>query len=682
MAEERPYTRVEAGTEDERRALAAGAAGRREGGIGWGAVVVAVAASAVQAVVTLYGSHRHEIYLTSTQISVVTFMLFVLLVLGVNPALRLVGVIRPFRRAELMAIFASLAVTAGISTFGLADQLVPLIASPYNPKWNTEQRGWRENVNPFLDDRLYIRDEAVVVQFREGLDADESLVRDVPWRAWLGPLLRWLGLIVAGYALFYSLTLVFYPQWAHREKLIFPLAKVPEDLLPANGRGGLPPIVRLTPFWLGFGVPFFVHLWNGSIAAGWLQGVKPIQLSLSADVLRETAFEPLLGAFSLTLFFAVAGIAFLLPPSVSFSVWFYFLVYNAMIFVACSLGFGKTGADFPVDWIMTSNFVSAQGGGAIVVFGAVCLVKALLGTRDQLGQCEPGRRLRVAGPVIGLGVSLVALAWWMVAHVPEGNQLRSILWVVPFVLILTVITASLMRVVAECGFFGFQSRTGPFHFARMLNLPQAIGAAVMVPLMTFYSILFLDIKTFIAPAIINSKKMEESCGAPRLRFHLTVVLSIVGSVAVSIVASIGMAYRLGAQQLSPWFYSRATPRLLDQAHKMADYAGEVQSWNVLFVALGGCWVGASMLLRRVLFWFPHPIGYIMFVNPLVRSYWFSFLLAWLVKRVVLQYGGKHTFDRVKPFFIGLIIGEIMACAFWVLVTWAFSVTGVRIDLNR
>ncbi len=644
---------------------------------------------AVQALVTLYASHRQATYLTSTQISVVSFFLILALILGVNPLLRLVSRRWILSRAELLTVFAALMVTAGISTFGLADQLIPLIATPHNPKWATPQRGWDQDVTPFLDQRLYLADPKQVVRFREGLNEGQSLIHDVPWGAWMRPLIHWLGFIATGYALFFFLARVLYPQWAWREKLIFPLAKIPLELVPKTAetpdrKTVIPQIFRAGAFWAGFAIPFFVHLWNGAIAAGWLQGVGAIPMVLDTKVLRGTAFEPLLGVFNLSIFFAALGIAFLLPPAVSFSVWFYYLVYNIMVYVACILGFGKTGADFPSDWIWTSNFLTAQGGGAIVVFGLICLVKALHGWRDPKGipGMEGRRGLRRWTPIIGLAVSFLLFVAWMLDHMPKAHAAAGILWVLLFASILTVITVSLMRVVAECGFFGYQSWTGPFHFAKMLNLPHILGGAILAPLLSFYSILFLDIKTFIAPAILNAEKIREDSGAVQRRFQWTVWSSVIVSVLVSLFGSIAMAYRIGAQQMSSWFYSQATPSLMDRAHKLIQWDQAASPGHILAAVLGGLWVALSMFLRRTLFWFPHPIGYIMFVNPLVRAYWFSFLIAWAIKRFVLKYGGRHSFERLKPFFIGLILGEIVACAFWVLCAWAFNLTTVHIDLNR
>ena len=47
--------------------------------------------------------------------------------------------------------------------------------------------------------------------------------------------------------------------------------------------------------------------------------------------------------------------------------------------------------------------------------------------------------------------------------------------------------------------------------------------------------------------------------------------------------------------------------------------------------------------------------------------WSSIWLAWLIKRAVLRFGGAATYERTKPFFMGLILGQLVIAGFWLVV---------------
>ena len=50
-------------------------------------------------------------------------------------------------------------------------------------------------------------------------------------------------------------------------------------------------------------------------------------------------------------------------------------------------------------------------------------------------------------------------------------------------------------------------------------------------------------------------------------------------------------------------------------------------------------------------------GFLASMSYATRLAWFSFVLAWLAKSVVLRYGGVGTYQRLKPAALGLIAGE-------------------------
>ena len=48
--------------------------------------------------------------------------------------------------------------------------------------------------------------------------------------------------------------------------------------------------------------------------------------------------------------------------------------------------------------------------------------------------------------------------------------------------------------------------------------------------------------------------------------------------------------------------------------------------------------------------------------------------AWLLKLVILRYGGSRLYLRLRPFFLGMVLGNIVCAGFWMAVT---MITGTR-----
>ena len=49
--------------------------------------------------------------------------------------------------------------------------------------------------------------------------------------------------------------------------------------------------------------------------------------------------------------------------------------------------------------------------------------------------------------------------------------------------------------------------------------------------------------------------------------------------------------------------------------------------------------------------------------------WFNVFLAWTFKSVILKYGGVRLFTNLKPFFLGLILGEAVVGGLWVVIDY-------------
>ena len=75
-----------------------------------------------------------------------------------------------------------------------------------------------------------------------------------------------------------------------------------------------------------------------------------------------------------------------------------------------------------------------------------------------------------------------------------------------------------------------------------------------------------------------------------------------------------------------------------------------------------------MLARQHVPWWPlHPIGFPIGAVWIMDQIWFSIFLAWLIKAGILKYGGSKLFRLLRPFFLGLILGQFVIAAVWLFI---------------
>jgi len=101
----------------------------------------------------------------------------------------------------------------------------------------------------------------------------------------------------------------------------------------------------------------------------------------------------------------------------------------------------------------------------------------------------------------------------------------------------------------------------------------------------------------------------------------------------------------------------------------------------LWLLFGASLMAALLFFRQTRFWLPHPIGLIMLVNPIMRTYWFSVLLGWLAKALVTRYSNKDGYRSVRCLFVGLIVGEFFIVALAMVLSLVLQ-KRLGIDLNR
>jgi hypothetical protein len=75
-------------------------------------------------------------------------------------------------------------------------------------------------------------------------------------------------------------------------------------------------------------------------------------------------------------------------------------------------------------------------------------------------------------------------------------------------------------------------------------------------------------------------------------------------------------------------------------------------------------------------WPFHPLGFLMAYSYPMQVLWFSVFVGWLAKVVLTRLGGSDALRKARALFIGLILGEVGAAAFWLLVSLLLNAMGM------
>ncbi|OGV78551.1 MAG: hypothetical protein A2340_12115 [Lentisphaerae bacterium RIFOXYB12_FULL_60_10] len=509
---------------------------------------------------------------------------------------------------------------------------------------------------------------------------------DVPWQHWVNPLVRWGLLIGLTYLVLMAFNMLIFRQWAYHEKLIYPLAELPEHLAGAvDSEDGIPVVFKSGLFWSGFAIAAAFLGWNMLCYSDVVTGIKPLDFKhFWKPFVEKSALAGLVPTTRSEIFFTMVGLSFLIPKKISFSLWFFSALYMVQLLVLVWLGYGVNESSFETEWWTILNFRTAQGGGALLVFSAVvlwkcrhyiacCVAPDAIRSLDRSEQVE----LRLASCVFLLGSAGIVLLLWR----GMGANLGYTIFFWFFVLLITV---GLVRAVTEGGLLGFQAWSGPFHFIRaVFGMDRTwTSPSLFAPLMVYYGVLFLDIKAFIAPAMANALKIRSDLRIKRFQFHAAILLAVALAAVIGVLGEIMMGYAGGADEMNSWFYS-SFPNVagFGQIKTLIQSPPAASPAQTGWIVAGALGMAALLYFRQFAFWLPHPIGMIMLVNPIMIAYWFSILLGWMAKSLVTKYGNKDVYARVRCLFLGLIAGELVIVALAMLVSYLLDVS-IPIDLNR
>ena len=397
--------------------------------------------------------------------------------------------------------------------------------------------------------------------------------------------------------------------------------------------------------------------------------VPDIVLVTSIPLFRNTT------NLQIALSFPMVGFAFLVNLDIAFSIWFFNLVGRVQEGTLGILGVASTeNLNFA-----TIPIFAHQGMGAMIVlvFFSLWMArrhlvrvfrKAFMGLPDVDDSDEMlSYRTAVFGLIatslfIGVWLALAGLAWWVVPI---------------YLFAMFTLFVGITRVVAEGGIAATRAPLIASDFVTS-GLGSAVLGGQTLTALSFTYVWAADIRTFVLASCANGLKLaEEYLSGSKRALFAAIMLSICISLGASIWIVLYLSYTYGGVNLEPWFFiSGPQVPFKFVARELHTLDGpDLVGW--ISTLVGGGVMALLMIARQHLFWWPlHPLGYVVSASTYLTNYIsFSVFLAWLIKAIILKYGGPTYFRQACPFFLGLILGQFSVAGAWLVIDYFTGMTG-------
>ena len=585
-----------------------------------------------------------------TIVSLIFTVVFnVLVLMGFNQVLKRFLPRFALSQGELLVVYVMLSVASATAGHSMMEILVSTLGHAF---WfATPENDWKDLFWRYIPNWLAVSDKGVLSGYYEG---DSTLHTKRHLVGWLTPVLNWFAFLFVMLFVMVCITLIVRKPWTEDEKLAYPIIQLPSRMTSEG-------FFTNRLMWIAFGLVATFDIING------LHHVFPAIPSVYEKAYRfrftEKPFSAM-GWLRLGIYPFVLGIGFLIPLDLLFSTWFFFWVWKGQQVMGSVMGLEGTG--YP--------YVNYQGFGAYMGIFLIAVWRGRKYLQNLLGvKAHPtSTRDEPMSPRI-LVVSLIfGIAFLTFFCLRAGMSLWAIL--VFFGLYFAFSTA-VSRMRAELG--------SPMHDLHYTGPERVMVAAVGTrPLgpnnLSMFSFFWFFTRTFDShpmPHQLEGFKLASTLGI-RSRFMLfAILIALFVGILSQFWALISIPYRLGAlHEMSrvPIIYGAEPWMQLQKwlAHPLApDY------WALGFTGLGLLFALFLMLMRMKFFWFPfHPAAYAAVCGSWAVNYiWFSLGIVWVLKLLLLKYGGRNAHRKAMPFFLGLILGQFTVGSLWTILGMVFNI---------
>jgi hypothetical protein len=571
-------------------------------------------------------------------------------------------------RTDILVVYSMLLVGVMVSTRGVIEKLIPPLA--YLPYYATRENEYNQLITqhlpawalPFQPTASNGPAPDLIVKFYEGLRDGEA----IPWQAWVLPLTAWFALIACVILVFACLATLLRRQWMDNEQLRFPLTTLPLAIIKNEVEGQ--PFFSNRLMWMGFGLSAIVFGINGlaSNYPDWPKFVTNLNLNqfFTERPWNQMDYTP--------VYISLAGIgfAYFLSTDLLFSLWFFFLLTRLQDAAAVQFG----GVPTPIGTHNARVWTGYQAAGAYLV---LVLAQARVAwpyfkqvwrtawTRGDKPLDDSDELMSYRSALIGLFIGFGGIVLWL-----SIAGMHPLLAVAQMGIYLFFVVIIMSRAVCEAGLLMTETSFLPAHLIRLVYPLEQLGATNL-SLLTWMNIVFArDLRGHLLSPLMDNQKMAGELRMKQRALLLPFALAVVIAFVVAAYFFLYFSYTKGHLTLYEYPNKGNAQNMYNFGRGLIN--GDAPPPDA--TAYTGFGVGvvvttALVWLRATFTWFPlHPLGYAIVANWALVVFWFPFFVAWIIKSLVLRFGGVDTFRRLAPFMLGMILGEFCMAIFWAILS--------------
>ncbi len=574
--------------------------------------------------------------------------------IGINAILKLVAPKRALSRTEMLTIFFMVWLVGNLPTTGWAGYLLGNISAPVHLA--SPENRVTDVIAPFLPDWLFMQKSPVVIgQLYGGIEPNTA----IPWQPWIRPLFWWtaacLSVVMAGF----FCSVLFFKQWHEKERLTFPMATFPTEMLREEPGYRLPVVFHAPLFWVGFGISTFVICWN--IAGYFVHTLPHIPIyDLAGQMAINIGYH--YPRYFLRMQPLIMGLAYLCPLDLLFSFWF----YNVLNIIKEGL-MNQTGITVGLQGQQATpaEILSFESHGALVFLVAWSLWVSRKHLKNTLECALMSNRAADDGtPVtyrtawLGLAASVIFLAGWCLAAGME-------LWATIVQLILMFIALfGVAKYAAATGFtFLSPGSTGGLGADKGGNVWMQMGGTANMSPGTLTTIWMINRNGFAGMPIRLTATMSVPHYFRMLGNHLKrhpmvwaiIPIAYITGCITTATDSLYRSYMDGGMN---------GPLYLGDWNHLVRLVPYVEGSTILYFDIEklGVWIwgfaiaGFLTYIRTRFSWWPFNPVAIAFPT---RRYGFSLLVVWATKALIMRFGGVALYRKSLPFWYGLMVGYLL-----------------------